>query len=340
MYQTAAVCYAFKLTVYWRNKSAPSFMKCICWTALILSCLSTTAQKTESYYDYAWRPCEPVKARFYSTLEKTDSGWLRYDYFLAGLKLQMKALFADSACKLHNGQSIYVYANGQVSSIGRQLYNKQMGVCVSYHSNGMMSDSATYSYGRPVGIKMGWWPNGATADSVAHVNDSMDIEISWFDNGVPSQAGFWLNGNMHGKWKFFHRNGQLAALEMYDHGKALSKSYFKEDGSVQMDTSYATKNFSFQKGDYDWMNWLSKKLYWPDGYQFTNGDQAVVVLQITLNEEGKPENVEVATPFHPAFDKIALDIVRRSPNWNPRISHNRKIKAVFRQPITFRQEEN
>ncbi len=107
-----------------------------------------------------------------------------------------------------------------------------------------------------------------------------------------------------------------------------------------MDTSGVNKNFSFQKDSNDWLNWLSKKLYWPTGYQFTNGDQAVVVLEITLNEEGKAENVEVATPFHPAFDKIALDVVRRSPHWNPRISHNRKVKAVFRQPVTFKQEED
>lgn len=307
--------------------------------ALILFCLSSTAQKTESYYDYNWRPCEPAKARFYSTLEKTDSGWLRYDYFLAGLKLQMKALFADSACKIYNGQTIFVHANGRLASIGRQLYNKQTGVCVSYHSNGMMSDSATYSYGRPVGNKMQWWSNGTTADSVAHVNDSTDIEISWFDNGVPSQAGYWLNGKMNGKWKFFHRNGQLSAIEVYDHGTVLSKVYFKEDGSAQTDTSGVNKKASFQKEEYDWMNWLSKKLYWPNGYQFTNGDQAVVVVEITLTEEGKVENAEVAIPFHPAFDKIALDVVRRSPNWNPRISHNRKIKSTLRQPITFRQEE-
>ena len=314
-------------------------MKSICWIACLLTCLHATAQKTETYYDYKWKPCDPLKARFYSVLQKTDSGWLRYDYFLAGLKLQMKALFADSTCKIHNGQSIFVYANGQVSSIGRQLYNKQVGVCVSYHSNGMMSDSATYSYGKPVGNKMSWWPNGTLSDSIAHINDSMDVEVGWFDNGVPSQAGYLLNGNMHGKWKFYHRNGQLSAIENYDHGNALTKAWFKEDGSAQMDTSNTNKDAVFQKGVYDWVNWLSKKLFWPSGYQFSNGDQAVVVVAITLNEDGKPENVEIATPFHPAFDKIALDVVRRSPNWNPRISHNRRVKSYFHQPVSFKQED-
>jgi len=82
-------------------------MKNIFFIACIILSIQAAAQKIESYYDYNWKPCESLKARFYSTLQKTDSGWLRHDYFIDGLKLQMKALFADSACKVYNGQSIF-----------------------------------------------------------------------------------------------------------------------------------------------------------------------------------------------------------------------------------------
>ena len=156
-------------------------MKQIFPLACLLICLQAPAQKkTETYYDYHWKPCDPLKARFYSTLQKTDSGWLRNDYFMAGLKLQMKALYEDSSCKISNGQSIYAYANGNVESIGQYIHNKREGICVSYHSNGMMSDSATYHNGIPMGYKLSWWPNGVVSDSIAHANDSMDVEVSWF----------------------------------------------------------------------------------------------------------------------------------------------------------------
>ena len=59
----------------------------------------------------------------------------------------------------------------------------------------------------------------------------------------------------------------------------------------------------------------------------TNNDKAVVVVQMTINEDGKPENVEVFTPLFPAFDKIAVDVIRKCPIWKPRISHNRKQTA-------------
>ena len=314
-------------------------MKNIFFIACIILSIQAAAQKIESYYDYNWKPCESLKARFYSTLQKTDSGWLRHDYFIDGLKLQMKALFADSACKVYNGQSIFFYANGRVSDIGQKLYNRNEGVCLSFHSNGMMSDSATYLYGSPIGNKMSWWPNGVVSDSVAHVNDSMDVEVSWFDNGNPSQAGYLLHGKMQGKWKFFHSNGQVAAVETYDHGQALQKEFFKEDGSPQTDTAKTHSDAVFKGGLSAWQNYLSNKLFWPANYQFSNGNMAVVAVDITINEDGKLENAEVGIPFHPAFDKIALDVVRRSPNWSPRISHNRRVKATFRQPITFKQEE-
>ncbi len=301
--------------------------------------MNATAQKTESYYDWNWKPCEAIKARFYSTLEKTDSGWLRYDYFLSGLKLQMKALFEDSACKIHNGHSVYAYANGKIESFGRQIHNKREGICMSFYSNGMMRDSATYHNDRAVGEKLSWWPNGMSADSVGHVNDSMDVEVSWFDNGAVSQAGYLLNGQMQGKWQFFNRDGQLTAMEKYDHGKVLSKEFYKPDGSPLTDTSKVNTEASFKGGMNGWANYLGKNLYWPPDYKFTNGDMATVVIQITINEEGKPEDVEVVTPFHPSFDKIALDIVRRSPAWTPATSHNRKVKKFFRQPVTFQQPE-
>ncbi|MEO5684188.1 MAG: TonB family protein [Chitinophagaceae bacterium] len=314
-------------------------MRSILLMACCIFSIRAAAQKTETYYDYNWRPCESLKARFYSTLEKTDSGWLRHDYFLSGLKPQMKALFADSACKIYNGECIFLYANGSVSSIGRQIENKNEGVCVSYHANGMMSDSATYHNGRAVGNKMGWWPNGMTSDSTAHVNDSMDVDISWFDNGSISSAGYRLRGKMHGKWNFYHSNGHAAAVEAYQNGKLLSADYYQEDGSALTDTSKANTSAIFKGGLTGWQKYLTGKLFWPSGYQFSNGDMAVAVVDITINEDGKMENVEVSTPFHPAFDKIALDVVRRSPAWSPRISHNRRVKARFRQPVTFRQEE-
>jgi outer membrane biosynthesis protein TonB len=65
---------------------------------------------------------------------------------------------------------------------------------------------------------------------------------------------------------------------------------------------------------------------------------AVVVVRFIINEDGQIEDPFVSTPFHPLMDKIALDVIRKSPLWKPEMDHNRRAKAYLQQPITFLQE--
>lgn len=83
-----------------------------------------------------------------------------------------------------------------------------------------------------------------------------------------------------------------------------------------------------------------RNLYWPTGLKFDNGNMAVVSLDVTIDETGKIESVDVAIPFHPEFDKIAMKVLRNSPNWQPAINHNRKVKSIFRQAVVFSQSGN
>lgn len=313
-------------------------MKFCCLVLALVINFTLFAQKIESYYDWQWKPCESLKARFYSTVEKTDSGWLRYDYFLGTMKMQMKALFEDSDCKIYNGSSLFFHSNGQLSQAGRQLHNKREGICLSFYSNGMMSDSASFHNDIPEGIQLRWWPNGALKDSTAHVNDSMDVFVAWFDNGSPADAGYLLHGKPQGKWQYFYKNGGIAALETYDNGALLTRQFFTEDGKPQADTSRAKKHAVFKTGDNAWPKWLANKLVWPYGYTFSNGDMAVTVVDMVVDEDGKVESAEVVTPFHPVFDKQAVSVIRSSPQWTPAYLHNRPVKSYFRQAVTFREE--
>ncbi len=299
------------------------------------------AQKQETYYDYQWKQCDPLVARFYSIKEKTDSGWLRKDYYLGGLKLQMKALFSDSACEVHNGYMYFFYPNGTPSIIGRKLANKNEGLCLSYHYNGMMMDSAFFSNGNQIGNRIKWHPNGFPSDSIAPVNDSMQVHISWFDNGNPSTAGYLKNGNKHGKWQYFHINGNLASLEVYGNNKVVSGEYYDEAGAQRFNTLFSMVEVSpeFKGGMEGWKKYLEKNLYWPNGLQFANGNMAIVTVNLTVNEDGKVENAYVSTPFHPEFDKIALRVINQSPKWQPAMQNTRRIKYRFTQNVTFQQPD-
>jgi TonB family protein len=307
--------------------------------SLLLLCYTSTAQKTEAYYDYFWKPCKAEEAGYFSTVEKTDSGWLRKDYYVTTKHLQMRGLYEDEANKIHNGYCTWYYANGYPSATGRYVHGKREGLCLSYLANGMVTDSALFHNDQVVDKRLRWHRNGFIADSINRINESTCVQIGWFDDGNLAYAGHLVNDQQEGKWKYYHHNGQLSANEMYSAGKLMAAVYFDETGKEQSDTSTIDREAGFKGGEKDWIKYLGKKLYWPANLAFKTPGSVTVGISFTIDENGKVTDAEVSMPFHDAFDKIALNIIKNSPAWQPARSHNRKVKAYRRQPITFVQPE-
>ena len=296
------------------------------------------AQKIEKYFDFRWKECPANEARFYALIEHTDSGWVRHDYFLREKKLQMKGKYEDSACKISDGYFYFFHANGVLQSTGRYVKNKKDGLWIGFHPNQAMSDSTVYDNGEKTGTSLQWYNNGYISDSTVIREDGSSIAVSWFDDGSVSSAGR-LNmlNKYHGKWQFFHLNGKLSAEEIYENGKLVDRKYFSEDGTRMTDTTDKTVSAIFPGGIKNWMKYLEKNLYFPDNYKIVNGDKAFVGMSFTIDENGKVTDVNVDTPFHPAFDEIALRVIKSSAKWIPAMDHNRRVKFHHRQAVGFSQ---
>ncbi|HXB95518.1 MAG TPA: energy transducer TonB [Puia sp.] len=306
----------------------------------LLPSFAVTAQKTQQFYDYQWKETDVAHARFYSVLEHTDSGWRRLDYFLHGPTLQMAGLYEDSSCKFPSGDFVYVYPNGNLETKGRYLHHKKQGLWLTWHPNGMMADSAVYDNGNPVGTRLGWYANGYPSDSSVYNADGSGVQVHWFDNGNPSSAGILASGSKkNGKWKFFHKNGMVSAIELYDHGLLQQRQYFDESGKPVLDTTNRDRQAEFKGGTSAWLKFLDKHLDFPADYRIANSDEAAVVITMTVDEDGKVTDAYVSTPFYPPFEKMALAAIRRSPSWEPAIDHNRRVSAVFTQPVVFQQRD-
>ncbi len=296
------------------------------------------AQVKETYYDVNWKPSDPSKACYYSLVTKTDSGWLKEDYYISTRKLQMKGLYEDSACKRIHGTCAWYHSNGKVSVYGQMLHNKQEGVCVQYHSNGMMSDSGFYKEGKQIGYRLRWHPDGMIADSIAMINDSLKIQYSWFDNGVMSSGGYLLHDKGYQKWKYYNPFGVLTAIVHYTKGKVVSKEYYNADGTPLADTSDSEASFS-KGGVSGWQKYLELNTVWPSRLKLVNTNMVTVLVSFYINEQGKIMDAEVVNPFHPEIDRAAINVVMRSPKWVPARQFNRNVKQKFRQPLTFAQGE-
>ncbi|MCU0335739.1 MAG: energy transducer TonB, partial [Chitinophagaceae bacterium] len=92
-------------------------------------------------------------------------------------------------------------------------------------------------------------------------------------------------------------------------------------------------------GPAGWARYLEGKLYWPEGFEFANGNMAETIIEFELDETGAVTHAEVAVPFHSAFDKIALQVVKQSKGWKPARYFNRRIAYRMRQSITFRMDD-
>jgi len=302
----------------------------------MICCALVSQAQPQQYYDWRWKPCDVSLARFVSVTQKTDSGWLRKDFFLATRKLQMIGLYKDSLCKVRHGWFRYYYFNEQREAIGKYSNDKKDGLWVRWYYNGMMRDSSLFREGIPEYI-YAWHSNGYMSDSsVYHANGS-SVHVYWFDNGSIASAGYASGDKQTGRWKYFHRNGKMAAIEDYDAGKLTARTYYDEEGVQLQDTTNRDREAEFKGGSSAWRSYLENKLQFPPNVKLVNTDVITVVVVATVDEDGKLSDIYIDTPFDPLFNDEAVRVMKKSPKWVPAVSHNRRVKQVIRQPVSFGQ---
>ena len=309
--------------------------KCILCSCIFIA-FTATAQKI-TFYDWRWMPCNESQARFVSRVEQTDSGWLRSDIYLATKKLRMEELYKDSNCQVPIGTTRSYYTNQRLQSESHYSNGILNGPLITYHYNGMIKDSVIFVNGAPTGTLKSWHSNGYLADSVVNDTSGSAVQVSWFDNGKPSGAGKTKYGLQEGKWRYFHRNGNTAALEEYKAGKLLSRIYFDEEGMQVTDTSNRDRPAMFRGSDRNdrWIKYMENNLEWPPHVKLVNTDTVTVTVVATIDEKGNVTDAYVEVPFDPLFDNGVLRVIKRSPKWTPAISHNRYVKDLLIHSVNF-----
>ena len=94
-------------------------MKVFITAVLLISCTYLFGQTIEKYYTYNWKECNADEARFYSTIQNTDSGYVRKDYFLHERSMQMMGKYKDQECKVKDGYFHYYHPNKMLDAIGK-----------------------------------------------------------------------------------------------------------------------------------------------------------------------------------------------------------------------------
>jgi antitoxin component YwqK of YwqJK toxin-antitoxin module len=62
-----------------------------------------------------------------------------------------------------------------------------------------------------------------------------------YDHGGPKQRGFRLNGEMHGAWSFYRRDGSLMRSGEFDEGEQVGTwRTFDRSGAIVKETVFPT----------------------------------------------------------------------------------------------------
>lgn len=299
--------------------------------------ISSHAQKSiESWYNEKWERTGSLNARYYSLLSRTDSGWLRKDIYVSTRQWQMIGLFEDQGETIKNGVFQWFYPDGKLKSTGNYSQNKRTGLFLEFYSDGSLKDSSYYVAGNLQGVSAGWHRNGQSSYVFTVDELGKGVYTNWFSDGQPSSAGRYIDYNKkHGRWQYFHKNGKVSAIKLYDSGIVKANQFFTEEGSPITDSPEADRNAEFPGGDLAWRKYISSNLYFPAHLDIKHGSLVALVVSFNINEEGKIENIEVDLPVHPQMDKIAVDAIKRSPLWKPAISQNRRVSSNFIQTVSF-----
>lgn len=92
---------------------------------------------------------------------------------------------------------------------------------------------------------------------------------------------------------------------------------------------------SFQGGDANAFSaWVAKQIVYPETAK-ENNVQGRVMLQFTVEKDGRVTNVKVARGVDPELDREAVRVVQSSPKWKPGKQRDRAVKVTYTFPVYF-----
>jgi TonB family protein len=84
----------------------------------------------------------------------------------------------------------------------------------------------------------------------------------------------------------------------------------------------------------DLENYVKRRAKYPISAENT-GIQGQVIVLTTINEEGKAVNPIIKKSLRSDFDKAAIALIKKMPNWNPATKNGQSVPVEVEIPIKF-----
>jgi outer membrane biosynthesis protein TonB len=118
-------------------------------------------------------------------------------------------------------------------------------------------------------------------------------------------------------------------------GKMLEKMQ-QTTGSTQPNKVFTKVELeaAFPGGPAKWAQYIRTKIS-ENIKDLGDQDYGTCVVKFIVNEEGKVSEVEATTMKGTSLAKVAVDAIRKGPNWVPAVQNGHKVNAYRLQPVTL-----
>ena len=131
---------------------------------------------------------------------------------------------------------------------------------------------------------------------------------------------------------FINLEDDNTAVEIQDYIQAVEEEEVEEEA---IPFQLVEQKPSFQGGDAnDFSKWVNARLVYPEIAK-ENGVQGRVVLQFTVEADGRVTNVKVLRGVDSSLDAEAKRVVSSSPKWKPGKQRDRAVKVTYTFPVIF-----
>jgi TonB family protein len=171
------------------------------------------------------------------------------------------------------------------------------------------------------------------------VDEKLEIRSGKFKfyrpSGVLDYEGVYQENTPTGEWKFYHSNGQMSSLEVYENGNRVREDYWNEDGTGVLTKGLAERLLpSFNGGHLLLSEYLKKNLHYP-AEAASSKIAGKVVVSFWVNEDGSLEKPNIEESLGAIFDNEVIKMVSEMPKWLPARHHNRPAKQMYILPVAF-----
>jgi len=305
-----------------------------------LSVLFSFAQKKEELFNYQFKPSK-ISSYYYVITENEGNSWHRKAYYLSQKSIVMEGWYKDEACKIAHGDMTWYHPTRFMKSQGRYVDGKKEGTWLEWNDKGHLIDSSFYKEGKRRGISMGWHNNGMVQDSIEFDEAGNGVELAWRDDGSLYKAGRWIKDTLkNGRWKYYHKDGQILATEDYENGKRIACACYDEKGT-QLDSSECTEKEAAlvggKQGVQEWRRFLERSLQsviQAKARVLPPGEYTVMV-RFMVDKDGSITNVQALTNHGQGLEEEVVRLFKNAPRWSPGRQFGIPVRSYHTQPVMF-----